>query len=108
MSDALDNLPSTPATNTSVARGPWLFFSGLAILLWGVFGAVSKAASDRMSGTDLQVINTLGVVPIALLLVLSPNFRHRTGSLSKGIGYGCLTGLRASVRNHAGFVALNK
>src|SRR3954454_15013150 len=89
------------------ARGPWLFFSGLAIVLWGVFGAVSKAASNRMSGTDLQVISTLGVVPIAMLLVLSPNFRQRAGSLSKGIAYGCLTGLCASVGNLAVFVALN-
>src|SRR3954471_10513543 len=108
-------MTTTPQTPSPVvdyasppARGPWLFFSGLAIVLWGVFGAVSKAASDRMSGTDLQVINTLGVVPIALLLVLSPNLGKRTGSLSKGIAYGCLTGLCGSVGNLAVFVALNK
>lgn len=89
-------------------RGAWLFFSLLAIALWGVFGVVSKGASNSLSGTDLQVISTLGVVPIALLLVAAPNFSKRTGSLTKGILFGVATGLCGSVGNLAVFVALNR
>jgi uncharacterized membrane protein len=89
-------------------RGQWLFFSLLAIVLWGVWGAVSKAASNAVpSPTDLQVISTIGVVPIALLLVASPNFSKRTGSLGKGIAYGALTGLCGSIGNLALFASLN-
>ena len=88
-------------------RASWLFFSLLAILLWGVFGVVSKAASNRLSGADLQVISTFGVVPIALLLLATPNLSRRTGSLAKGVTFGVLTGLCGSVGNLAVFTALN-
>jgi uncharacterized membrane protein len=87
----------------------WLFFSFLAIALWGVWGALSKAASNAVpSPTDLQVISTLGVVPIALLLIASPNFSRRSGSLPLGILFGVLTGLCGSVGNLALFASLNK
>ena len=101
-----------PAAGVSLdyaARAPrpsraWLFFSILAIVLWGVFGAVSKAASNAVpSAVDLQVISTIGVVPIALLLIASPNFSKRTGSLTKGIIYGVATGVCGSVGNLAIF-----
>jgi uncharacterized membrane protein len=92
---------AAPAARPSRA---WLFFSILAIVLWGVFGAVSKAASNAVpSAVDLQVISTIGVVPIALLLIASPNFSKRTGSLTKGIIYGVATGVCGSVGNLAVF-----
>src|SRR5215208_5580353 len=97
---ALDDQSSPPEKRSRA----WLFFSFLAIALWGVWGALSKAASNAVpSPTDLQVISTLGVVPIALLLVASPNFSKRTGSLSKGILYGVATGVCGSVGNLAIF-----
>src|SRR5688500_17598106 len=79
-----------PPTSPKRSRA-WLFFSILAIALWGVWGAVSKAASNAVpSPTDLQVISTVGVVPIALLLVFSPNFLKRTGrSEERRVGKEC-------------------
>jgi drug/metabolite transporter (DMT)-like permease len=114
---------STPETRPTAAAAPapaagvapdvmapaprsraWLFYSILAIVLWGVFGAVSKAASNAVpSAVDLQVISTIGVVPIALLLIASPNFSKRTGSLTKGMIYGVATGVCGSVGNLAIF-----
>jgi uncharacterized membrane protein len=100
---ALDH-QSPPAQTRSRA---WLFFSALAIVLWGVFGAVSKAASNAVpSAVDLQVISTLGVVPIALLLIASPNFSKRTGSRTKGVLYGVATGVCGSVGNLAVFASM--
>src|SRR5688500_3651060 len=97
-----------PPTSPKRSRA-WLFFSILAIALWGVWGAVSKAASNAVpSPTDLQVISTVGVVPIALLLVFSPNFLKRTGSLGLGVFFGFLTGLCGSVGNLALFASLNE
>lgn len=89
-------------------RASWLFFSLLAIALWGVFGVVSKWASNHLSGTDLQVISTFGVVPVALLLLAAPNLPKRTGSLAKGITFGIITGFCGSLGNLAVFVALNQ
>jgi uncharacterized membrane protein len=106
--------PETPAPVVDYApppapaRGPWLFFSFLAIALWGIFGVVSKAASNSLSGTDLQVISTVGVVPIALLLLASPNFSKHPGAIGTGIAYGVATGLCGSVGNLAVFEALNR
>jgi len=98
---ALDHAAPAPTPARSRA---WLAFSFLAIALWGVFGVVSKAASNAVpSAVELQVISTLGVVPIALLLVASPNFSKRTGSLGKGIAYGVATGICGSVGNLAIF-----
>jgi uncharacterized membrane protein len=90
------------------ARGPWLFFSFLAIVLWGLFGVASRAATNSMSGTDLQVISTIGVVPIALLLLASPNFSKHPRSVGKGVIYSIATGLCGSVGNLAVFEALNR
>jgi hypothetical protein len=49
--------PPVPVVNYAAppapARGPWLFYSFLAIVLWAVFGVASKAASNSLSGTDL-------------------------------------------------------
>ena len=104
--------PAPPALDYEAPVPParsraWLFFSVLAILLWGVWGALSKAASNAVpSPTDLQVISTVGVVPIALLLVFSPNFLKRTGSLGAGVFFGFLTGLCGSVGNLALFASL--
>jgi uncharacterized membrane protein len=103
MTETLDYAAPTPAR-----RGRWLFFSLLAIALWGVFGVVSKAASNYLSGTDLQVISTLGVVPIALLLLASPTLSKHPGSVGKGVAYGVATGLCGSVGNLAVFVALSR
>jgi uncharacterized membrane protein len=89
-------------------RGSWLFYSLVAIALWGVFGVVSKVASNRLSGTDLQVISTLGVVPVALLLLVAPNLAKRSGSLAKGVLFGVVTGFCGSLGNLAVFVALNQ
>ena len=121
MTGQADSTPSAARTETLVAPIPaagvapdaalaaprsraWLFFSILAIVLWGVFGVVSKGASNVVtSAVDLQVISTLGVVPIALLLIASPGFSRRTGSLAKGIAYGLATGVCGSVGNLAVF-----
>jgi bacterial/archaeal transporter family protein len=78
----------------------WLFYCLLAIVLWGVWGVVGRAAQQRMSEPTAQVISTIGVVPVALLLLASPNLRrgkrYRVGGLA---AFG--TGLCGSIGNVA-------
>ena len=89
----------------------WLFYSLLAIAFWGVWGIVSKAATNHLpapADLHLQVVSTLGVVPIALLLVASPNFRKHPGSVRRGAFFGFLTGVCGSVGNLCFFASLER
>ena len=104
---AVDYQPG-PAETRSRA---WLFYSLLAIAFWGVWGIVSKAATNHLPASadlHLQVISTLGVVPIALLLVFSPNFRKHPGSVRKGALFSFLTGICGSVGNLCFFASLDR
>ncbi len=101
-----DYAPPPPAR-----RGAWLFYSLLAIVFWGVWGIVSKAATNHLpppADLHLQVVSTLGVVPIALLLVASPNFRKHPGSVRRGALFGFLTGICGSVGNLCFFSSLER
>jgi drug/metabolite transporter (DMT)-like permease len=79
----------------------WLFYTLLAIVLWGVWGLVSKAATapGRMSDATVQVVSTLAVVPTTLLLLASPRWRQGRGKFSVGAAAALGTGLSASVGN---------
>lgn len=89
----------------------WLYFSLLAIAFWGVWGIVSKAATNHLppsADLHLQVISTLGVVPIALLLIASPTFGKHPGSVRRGALFGFLTGVCGSVGNLCFFASLDR
>src|SRR4051812_19578101 len=104
--DAAPDAAPTPRRSRA-----WLFFSLLAIVLWGVWGVVSKSAGLNLpapADVHLQVISTLGVVPIALLLIASPNFRKHPGSVRRGIAFGFITGLCGSIRNLCFFASLDR
>ena len=55
-------------------RYAWLFYCLLAIVLWGVWGVISKAAEKEVTPIPMQVISTIGVLVVWILL-LSPNVR---------------------------------
>ncbi|HZN65622.1 MAG TPA: DMT family transporter [Tepidisphaeraceae bacterium] len=102
----VDHSPPPPAR-----WGPWLFYSLLAIAFWGVRGIVSKAATNHLpppADLNLQVISTLGVVPIALLLLASPNVRKHPGSVRRGALFGFLTGICGSVGNLCFFSSMER
>lgn len=72
--------------STSPRSRAWLMYCLLAILLWGVWGIVSKAAeAQQVQPAAIQVISTLGVVPVALLFLASPNLKKGTRHLAGGI-----------------------
>jgi drug/metabolite transporter (DMT)-like permease len=85
-------------TPASPARSAWLFYCLLAIVLWGVWGIVSKAAEQRLSPAAIQVVSVIGVVPAALVLLASPRLRKGDNFLLGGAAaFG--TGLCGSVGN---------
>ena len=110
MTAPLETSSPAPAATSRPGRA-WLFYSLLAIVFWGVWGIVSKAATNHLpppADLHLQVVSTLGVVPIALLLVASPNFRKHPGSVRRGAFFGFLTGVCGSVGNLCFFSSLER
>jgi bacterial/archaeal transporter family protein len=53
----------------------WLIFSLLTMLLWGVWGVVSKPLSTALSPWQVQTLSTLGLLPVLALLARSKNLR---------------------------------
>ena len=84
----------------------WLVYCMLANLLWGFWGIIPKAAAS-LDPLVMQVISTMGLVPVALLLTLSKNFR--TGkNLPRGMAYAFATGLCGGTGNVTLLEALNR
>ena len=76
----------------------WLVYCLIADLLWGVWGIVPKEKSAAMSDGVMQIISMLGLIPVALLFLLSPNLRSGTRH-KKGIVYAVATGLCGGAAN---------
>jgi len=83
----------------------WLVFSVLAALCWGLWGFLSKLASDAMPSTTNQVVQTLGLVPVGVLVLFAREARERT-NLGRGVGWGVLTGLLGGLGNVALYEAM--
>lgn len=106
----MDNPPQpnpVPPRHRLFGMPKWLWFCVLAMLFWGGWGFVSKVASDLISPLLLQVLQTLGLVPLVLAVVFSRNFREGTDKF-RGAGYGFLTGLFGGLGLLAFFQALSR
>lgn len=84
----------------------WLAFSLLTILVWGMWGAVSKVASEGIDANTNQVFFTFGLLPLIALVWRSP--RNAGGGTGRrvGIGWAFLTGILGGTGNIAFFRAL--
>jgi uncharacterized membrane protein len=76
----------------------WLTYTLIATAIWGVWGIVSALVSREASPLVTQIVSTLGVVPAALLLFLSPEWKQGT-NFKLGILFAALTGLSGSAGN---------
>jgi bacterial/archaeal transporter family protein len=83
----------------------WLFYSLLTVVLWGVWGVVSKIASDRIDADTNQIYFTLGLLPVTLASFGSLGSQGG-GERKAGIRWAFLTGILAGAGNMAFFHAL--
>jgi transporter family protein len=84
----------------------WLWHSLLAVLCFGAWGVVTKAAADSVPPFETQVLFTAGLLP-AVAIALGSG-RLRAGSQpGRGLLWGVATGLLGGVGNLAFFTALN-
>ena len=91
---------------TAPKRYAWLFYCLLAIVMWGAWGIVAKAAETEVKPVPMQVISTAGVLVVWVLL-LSPNVRkiapggERRRHLLLGGAFAFGTGLCGGIGNLA-------
>ena len=83
----------------------WLRYSTLSMLAYGVWGAVSSLASQNVSPLTLQIVSTVGLFPVALVLLFSKNIAHSTNRL-RGILLAIATGLIGGTGNLTLYQAL--
>ncbi|MGO8787440.1 MAG: EamA family transporter [Terriglobia bacterium] len=94
------------ATTPKPSRYRWLYYSLLTILLWGGWGAISKAVADNVNAYMNQFLFTLGLLPLVLLFFRSP--RLAGGRNRKlGILFAFLTGILGGLGNIAFFNSLS-
>lgn len=84
----------------------WLAFSILTIVVWGVWGAVSKVSSDAIDVDTNQVFFTFGLVPLILLVWRSSRAKPTAERYKAGIVWAFVTGILGGAGNIAFFHAL--
>jgi transporter family protein len=73
----------------------WLWYALLGIFLWGLWGFLSKIGSATATPLQMQILFTLGMLPVAVGMLLQMRWkldRDRAG-LTYGILCGVATGL---------------
>jgi len=84
----------------------WLWYSILTTLFWGAWGAVSKAAMDKMSPMFNQVVFTLGLIPLVLIVARSRQIWAGRDRVRGGI-FAFVTGILGGVGNITMYEALS-
>ena len=68
----------------------WLALTGGAVVFWGIWGFISKLATNHIDARSVTIYNSVGVV-ITAAVILALGFRPEWHN--KGTTYGVLTGV---------------
>jgi transporter family protein len=82
----------------------WLFPALLCILWWGLFGFLAKLGSDKTPPALMQILFTVGMIPLVIAAFLRAGRRLETDRI--GAGYGILNGLFSGIGAIAYFAAM--
>jgi transporter family protein len=104
---SIEKAPSPSSVSLPVRhRLPaWLIYSILTLVLWGIWGATSKAVSDDIDAYTNQVLFGIGMVPLVLLVVFSPRLKGGV-QRRRGIFFAFITGILGGTGNIAFFKSL--
>ena len=83
----------------------WLTFSLFTMVLFGLWGFVSTAITKDVDPLTVQLLSTIGLLPVAVLLAFSPKLRKGAG-FGWGIFFSTLTGVLGGTGNIALYKAL--
>jgi bacterial/archaeal transporter family protein len=95
----------------SQRRPTWLLWSLATIVLWGVWGLVSKIASNGVDVYVNQLLYTVGLAPLMIFVawtVWKHSPRESPEARRKGVFWAFLTGILGGLGNLAFFQALVK
>jgi transporter family protein len=83
----------------------WLIYAFLCLFWWGIFGILSKLGADKISPYPMQILFTIGMIPLVILAFLKNKKTVQTDKL--GILYGVLNGICAGIGSVAYFAAMS-
>src|SRR6267154_2274639 len=84
----------------------WLWYALLCIFWWGLWGFLSKIGSAAASPLQMQILFTLGMLPVAVGMLL-----HMRGKLDRnrgGVTYGLLSGVATGLGTLGYYAALQE
>lgn len=84
----------------------WLWYALLCIFWWGLWGFLSKIGSDKAGPLQMQILFTLGMLPVALAMLLQ--MRGKLDRNRSGITYGLLSGVATGVGTLGYYAALRE
>jgi bacterial/archaeal transporter family protein len=97
---------SAGVATDSKRRWGWLVLCVIALVLWGVWGLVSKLLTDEVGSVEGQILFSFGMLPVALFGAWKVGGRALVASRA-GIAYGVGgLGLLAAAGNLCFFAAL--
>src|ERR1700682_368997 len=82
----------------------WLWYALLGIFWWGLWGFLSKIGSEKASPMQMQILFTLGMLPVALGMLAQ--MRGKLDRNRGGITYGLLSGIAAGLGTLGYYAAL--
>lgn len=84
-------------------KAKWLWYSILCVLCWGGWALLSKLGSTEIPAQSMQILFTLGAVPVAAALLAAKRFRLEKSY--RGIFYGVTNGIFSGIGGLALFAA---
>jgi transporter family protein len=84
----------------------WLAYCLAAVLIFGLWGVFSTAASQRLTPWQVQVFSTIGMLPVAAAAAMRKDFLIAR-NLPRGIFWAFCTGFGNALGNVALFAALH-
>lgn len=91
---------------TSRKSQAWLAPAILCIVCWGLWGLLVKVGSAAATPEQLQVLFTLGMLPLALFMLF--RIRFRLDSDRAGVIYGVLNGVLTGLGLLAYYAAMQR
>src|SRR6267142_3171243 len=82
----------------------WLWYALLGIFWWGLWGFLSKIGSEKASPMQMQILFTLGMLPVALGMLVQ--MRGKLDRNRGGISYGLLSGIATGLGTLGYYAAL--
>ena len=84
----------------------WLWYALLGIFLWGLWGFLSKIGSASASPLQMQILFTLGMLPVAVGMLLQ--MRWKLDRNRGGVTYGLLSGVATGLGTLGYYAALRE